>query len=165
MSNAGVFNNVFSSSATVYDQPAQMPISEGCPVGQPTNPYGHSKLKVEEMLRHLAVSDPRWRLAILRYFNPVGAHESGLVGEDPNSIPNNLLFYIIQVAVGNCQNLLCLASTSLRTMVLAYATTSMWSIWLKATYRFSTPWKHAQVLMFGTWALFRLHFDRHGTSL
>ena len=105
MSNASVFNIVFSSSATVYGEPAQMPISEDCPVGQPTNPYGRSKLIVEDILRDLAVSDPRWRIAILRYFNPVGAHESGLIGEDPNGIPNNLLPYIAQVAVGKLPEL------------------------------------------------------------
>ena len=99
MADAGVFRFVFSSSATVYGEPIQMPISETCPVGQPTNPYGRSKLMVEDMLRDLAVSDPRWRIAILRYFNPVGAHDSGLIGEDPNGIPNNLLPYIAQVAV------------------------------------------------------------------
>ena len=103
--NAGVFNFVFSSSATVYGEPAKMPISEACPVGQPTNPYGRSKLMVEDILRDLAVSDPRWRIAILRYFNPVGAHESGLLGEDPNGIPNNLLPYISQVAVGKLPEL------------------------------------------------------------
>ena len=97
---AGVFNVVFSSSATVYGEPVHMPISEECPVSQPTNPYGRSKLMVEDMLRDLAMSDPRWHIAILRYFNPVGAHESGLIGEDPNGIPNNLLPYIAQVAVG-----------------------------------------------------------------
>ena len=103
--DAGVFNFVFSSSATVYGDPAQMPISEACPVGQPTNPYGRSKLMVEDMLRDLAASDPRWRIAILRYFNPVGAHESGLMGEDANGIPNNLLPYIAQVAVGKLPEL------------------------------------------------------------
>lgn len=103
--DAGVFNFVFSSSATVYGEPAQMPISEACSVGQPTNPYGRSKLMVEDILRDLAVSDPRWRIAILRYFNPVGAHESGLIGEDPNGIPNNLLPYIAQVAVGKLPEL------------------------------------------------------------
>lgn len=103
--NAGVFNFVFSSSATVYGEPAQMPISEACPVGQPTNPYGRSKLMVEDMLRDVAASDPRWRIVILRYFNPVGAHESGLIGEDPNGIPNNLLPYIAQVAVGKLPEL------------------------------------------------------------
>lgn len=105
MSDAGVFDFVFSSSATVYGEPAQMPIPETCPVGQPTNPYGRSKLMVEEMLRDLADSDPRWSIAILRYFNPVGAHKSGLIGEDPNGIPNNLLPYITQVAVGKLQEL------------------------------------------------------------
>jgi UDP-glucose 4-epimerase len=105
MADAGVFSFVFSSSATVYGDPAQMPISEACPVGQPTNPYGRSKLMVEDMLRDLAISDPRWRIAILRYFNPVGAHESGLIGEDPNGIPNNLLPYIAQVAVGKLPEL------------------------------------------------------------
>ena len=103
--DSGVFNVVFSSSATVYGEPAQMPISEACPVGQPTNPYGRSKLMVEDMLRDVAASDPRWRIAILRYFNPVGAHESGLIGEDPNGIPNNLLPYIAQVAVGKLPEL------------------------------------------------------------
>ena len=98
--DAGVFNFVFSSSATVYGAPEQMPIDEACPVGQPTNPYGRSKLMVEDMLRDVAASDPRWRIAILRYFNPVGAHESGLIGEDPSGTPNNLLPYIAQVAVG-----------------------------------------------------------------
>jgi UDP-glucose 4-epimerase len=106
MANAGVFNFVFSSSATVYGEPAKMPISELCPVGQPINPYGRCKLMVEDMLRDLAVSDPRWRIAILRYFNPVGAHDSGLIGEDPNGIPNNLLPYIAQVAVGKLPELL-----------------------------------------------------------
>ena len=105
MADAGVFNFVFSSSATVYGEPAQMPISETCPVGQPTNPYGRSKLMVEDILRDLALSDPRWRIAILRYFNPVGAHENGLIGEDPNGIPNNLLPYIAQVAVGKLPEL------------------------------------------------------------
>ncbi len=103
--DAGVFNFVFSSSATVYGEPAQMPISEACPVGQPTNPYGRSKLMVEDMLRDVAASDSRWRIAILRYFNPVGAHESGLIGEDPNGIPNNLLPYIAKVAVGKLPEL------------------------------------------------------------
>lgn len=103
--DAGVFNFVFSSSATVYGVPVQIPISEACPVGQPTNPYGRSKLMVEDMLRDVAASDPRWRIAILRYFNPVGAHDSGLIGEDPNGIPNNLLPYIAQVAVGKLPGL------------------------------------------------------------
>jgi UDP-glucose 4-epimerase len=105
MSNAGVFNIVFSSSATVYGEPELMPIAEVCPVSRPTNPYGRSKLIVEDMLRDLAAADPRWRIAILRYFNPAGAHESGLIGEDPNDIPNNLLPYVTQVAVGKLPEL------------------------------------------------------------
>ena len=105
MSHAGVFDLVFSSSATVYGDPAQIPIAETCPLGQPTNPYGRSKLMVEDMLRDLAAADPRWRIAILRYFNPVGPHESGRIGEDPNGIPNNLLPYITQVAVGKLPEL------------------------------------------------------------
>lgn len=103
---AGVYKIVFSSSATVYGEPMQVPISETCSVGQPTNPYGRSKLMVEDILRDLAVSDPRWRIAILRYFNPLGAHESGLIGEDPRGIPNNLLPYIAQVAVGKLPELI-----------------------------------------------------------
>lgn len=105
MAAAGVFNLVFSSSATVYGEPKQMPISESFPTGTPTNPYGRSKLMVEEVLRDLALSEARWSIALLRYFNPVGAHSSGLIGEDPNGIPNNLLPYISQVAVGKLQQL------------------------------------------------------------
>ncbi|MNR07923.1 UDP-glucose 4-epimerase [compost metagenome] len=105
MARAGVFRLVFSSSATVYGEPAQMPIREDFPTGIPTNPYGRSKLMVEEVLRDLAVSDPRWSIALLRYFNPVGAHESGLIGEDPNGIPNNLLPYVAQVAIGKLKEL------------------------------------------------------------
>lgn len=105
MLNAGVYQLVFSSSATVYGEPAEMPISEQCPVGRPTNPYGRSKLMVEDILRDLAISEPRMRIAVLRYFNPVGAHSSGLIGEDPNGLPNNLLPYIAQVAVGKLKQL------------------------------------------------------------
>lgn len=104
--NAGVFTFVFSSSATVYGNPAELPISETCPLGQPTNPYGRSKLMVEDILRDLAAADARWRIAILRYFNPVGAHESGLIGEDPNGIPNNLVPFVAQVAIGKLPELL-----------------------------------------------------------
>lgn len=105
MAAAGVFNLVFSSSATVYGEPTQMPISEACPTGTPTNPYGRSKLMIEEILRDLSLSKADWSIALLRYFNPVGAHSSGLIGEDPNGIPNNLLPYISQVAVGKLQQL------------------------------------------------------------
>jgi UDP-glucose 4-epimerase len=99
MAEAQVKTLVFSSSATVYGDPATVPILENFPLGA-TNPYGRSKLMVEEVLRDLAIADPSWRIALLRYFNPVGAHESGLIGEDPTDIPNNLLPYIAQVAQG-----------------------------------------------------------------
>lgn len=105
MAKAGVFRLVFSSSATVYGEPAEIPISEHCPLARPTNPYGRSKLMVEDILRDLAVADSRWRVALLRYFNPVGAHESGLIGENPNGIPNNLMPYVLQVAVGKLPQL------------------------------------------------------------
>ncbi len=105
MRDAGVFKLVFSSSATVYGDPASLPIREDFPVGGTTNPYGTSKLMVEMMLQDIAKSDERFAFAILRYFNPVGAHESGLIGEDPNGIPNNLLPFISQVAVGKLKQL------------------------------------------------------------
>jgi len=105
MRDANVFKLVFSSSATVYGDPASLPIKEDFPVGGTTNPYGTSKLMVEMVLQDVAKSDERWSFAILRYFNPVGAHESGLIGEDPNGIPNNLLPYISQVAVGKLKEL------------------------------------------------------------
>ncbi len=105
MAAAGVYRLVFSSSATVYGEPTQMPIREDFPTGVPTNPYGRSKLMVEELLQDLARSEPRWSIALLRYFNPVGAHSSGLIGEDPNGIPNNLLPYISQVAIGKLKQL------------------------------------------------------------
>ena len=90
---------VFSSSATVYGDPATVPITEDFPLSA-TNPYGRSKLMIEEILRDLYVSDPTWKIILLRYFNPVGAHPSGLIGEDPDGIPNNLMPYITQTAVG-----------------------------------------------------------------
>ena len=99
MAAAGVKSVVFSSSATVYGDPATVPITEQFPLSA-TNPYGRSKLFIEEMLRDLARSDAGWTVALLRYFNPVGAHESGLIGEDPRGIPNNLMPYVAQVAVG-----------------------------------------------------------------
>ena len=105
MRDAGVFKLVFSSSATVYGDPASLPIREDFPVGGTTNPYGTSKLMVEMVLQDVAKSDPRWAFAILRYFNPVGAHESGRIGEDPNGITNNLMPYISQVAAGKLKQL------------------------------------------------------------
>ena len=104
MAENNVKNLVFSSSATVYGDPASLPIKEDFPTGA-TNPYGQSKLMVENILADLHNSDNSWNIARLRYFNPVGAHESGLVGEDPNDIPNNLMPFIAQVAVGKRQQL------------------------------------------------------------
>jgi UDP-glucose 4-epimerase len=95
---------VFSSSATVYGVPKSMPLREDSPLGA-TNPYGRTKLTIEEMLRDLRVAQPDWRIAILRYFNPVGAHSSGRIGEDPNGIPNNLMPFVAQVAVGKLPRL------------------------------------------------------------
>ena len=105
MANAGVFNLVFSSSATVYGTPATVPISETAITGGTTNPYGTSKYMVERMLMDIQAADQRWSMTLLRYFNPVGAHESGLIGEDPNGIPNNLLPYICQIAAGKLAQL------------------------------------------------------------
>jgi UDP-glucose 4-epimerase len=99
MQTHGVRNIVFSSSATVYGNPQTMPILEDFPLSA-TNPYGRTKLMIEDILRDVYISDNTWNIAILRYFNPVGAHASGLIGEDPNGIPNNLVPYIAQVAVG-----------------------------------------------------------------
>ncbi len=104
MKTYGVKRLVFSSSATVYGDPSSVPITEDFPVSA-TNPYGRSKLIIEEMLADLALSDAQWDISILRYFNPVGAHSSGQIGEDPNGIPNNLMPYISQVAVGKLEKL------------------------------------------------------------
>jgi len=104
MAEHGVRRLVFSSSATVYGDPHAVPIREDFPLSA-TNPYGRSKLMIEEILRDLHLSDPAWDIALLRYFNPVGAHPSGRIGEDPNGIPNNLLPYISQVAVGKLPEL------------------------------------------------------------
>jgi len=104
MKAAGCRKLVFSSSATVYGDPATVPITEDMPLSA-TNPYGRSKLIIEEMCRDLAKAEPDWNIALLRYFNPVGAHESGQIGEDPNGIPSNLLPYISQVGVGKLKEL------------------------------------------------------------
>jgi UDP-glucose 4-epimerase len=104
MQKRGVKNIVFSSSATVYGDPKKVPIQEDFPLGA-TNPYGRSKLMIEDILQDLHISDPEWNIALLRYFNPVGAHSSGRIGEDPNGIPNNLVPYIAQVAVGKLPEL------------------------------------------------------------
>ncbi|KGE19326.1 UDP-glucose 4-epimerase GalE [Paenibacillus wynnii] len=104
MERHGVFKIVFSSSATVYGAPESVPIKEDASIGA-TNPYGRTKQMIEEILQDLALSDPRWSISILRYFNPVGAHQSGRIGENPNGIPNNLVPYISQVAIGKLKQL------------------------------------------------------------
>ena len=103
-----VKNFVFSSSATVYGDPASVPIREDFPTGGTTNPYGTTKLFMERILTDYCAADPTMNVALLRYFNPIGAHESGLIGEDPNGIPNNLVPYIAKVAVGKLEKGACL---------------------------------------------------------
>jgi len=105
MERAGVFNLVFSSSATVYDEANVSPLNESMPTGMPTNNYGYTKLIVEQLLQKLSIADERWSIALLRYFNPVGAHKSGCIGEDPQGIPNNLMPFVTQVAVGRREKL------------------------------------------------------------
>lgn len=100
MRKHGVKNIIFSSSATVYGDPAMIPITEECPKKSPTNPYGQTKTMLEQVLMDINTSDPEWNVILLRYFNPIGAHKSGLIGEDPKGIPNNLLPYVSQVAIG-----------------------------------------------------------------
>ncbi len=100
MRKHGCKNIIFSSSATVYGDPVEIPITEQCPKGQCTNPYGWTKSMLEQVLMDMQKADPEWNVVLLRYFNPVGAHPSGLIGENPNGIPNNLMPYITQVAVG-----------------------------------------------------------------
>ena len=105
MRNHGLKNMIFSSSATVYGDPAIIPITEECPKGACTNPYGWTKSMLEQILSDIQTADPEWNIILLRYFNPIGAHESGTIGEDPNGIPNNLMPFITQVAVGKLPEL------------------------------------------------------------
>lgn len=105
MRKHGCKNIIFSSSATVYGDPAEIPITEKCPKGQCTNPYGWTKSMLEQVLMDIQKADPEWNVVLLRYFNPVGAHPSGRIGENPNGIPNNLMPYITQVAVGKRKEL------------------------------------------------------------
>ena len=105
MRNHGVKNIIFSSSATVYGDPAFIPITEECPKGTCTNPYGWTKWMLEQILTDLHTADPEWNVVLLRYFNPIGAHKSGKIGEDPKGIPNNLIPYITQVAIGKLEKL------------------------------------------------------------
>ncbi|MCI6536517.1 UDP-glucose 4-epimerase GalE [uncultured Eubacterium sp.] len=103
MRHHGCKNIIFSSSATVYGDPAMIPITEECPKGTCTNPYGWSKSMLEQILTDIHTSDPEWNVVLLRYFNPIGAHKSGKIGEDPKGIPNNLLPYVAQVAIGKLE--------------------------------------------------------------
>lgn len=105
MRQHGCYNIIFSSSATVYGDPAIIPITEECPKGQCTNPYGKTKSMLEDVLSDVQKADPKWNVVLLRYFNPIGAHKSGLIGENPNGIPNNLMPYITQTAIGIRQEL------------------------------------------------------------
>ena len=105
MKEAGVMNLIFSSSATVYTAGSEMPLKETSPTGGCTNPYGWTKYMSEQILSGIGAADPRWGICLLRYFNPIGAHESGRIGEDPRGIPNNLMPYITQVAVGRREKL------------------------------------------------------------
>ncbi len=105
MRRHGVKNIIFSSSATVYGNPAFVPITEECPKGQCTNPYGWTKSMLEQILSDMNTADPEWNVVLLRYFNPIGAHKSGTIGENPTGIPNNLMPYITQVAVGKREEL------------------------------------------------------------
>ena len=105
MRKHGVKSIIFSSSATVYGNPAFVPITEECPKGQCTNPYGWTKSMLEQILTDIQKADPEWNVILLRYFNPIGAHKSGTIGENPNGIPNNLMPYITQVAVGKLKEL------------------------------------------------------------
>ena len=105
MNENGCKNIIFSSSATVYGDPQEIPITENCPKGQCTNPYGWTKSMLEQILMDIYNSDKEWNIILLRYFNPIGAHKSGKIGENPNGIPNNLMPYITQVAVGKLEKL------------------------------------------------------------
>lgn len=125
MRKHNVKNIIFSSSATVYGDPAMIPITEECPKGQCTNPYGWTKSMLEQVLTDIQKADPEWNVVLLRYFNPIGAHKSGLIGENPNGIPNNLMPYITQVAVGKLKELGVFGDDSTLRTEPASETTSM----------------------------------------
>ena len=117
MRDAGVKNIIFSSSATVYGDPAFIPITEECPKGHCTNPYGWTKSMLEQILTDIHTADNEWNVVLLRYFNPVGAHKSGMIGENPKGIPNNLMPYITQVAVGKPWAQMLSARTALLVLI------------------------------------------------
>ena len=124
MRKHGCKNIIFSSSATVYGKPAFIPITEECPKGNCTNPYGWTKSMLEQILTDIQKADNEWNVVLLRYFNPIGAHKSGLIGENPNGIPNNLMPYITQVAVGKRPSSAYSATTTTHMTVRACATIS-----------------------------------------
>ena len=149
MAGHEVFDLVFSSSATVYGDPAVLPIPEGAALG-PTSPYGRTKLMIEDICRDVAAADDRWRISLLRYFNPVGAHPSGELGEDPRGTPNNLVPFVMQVAVGRRERLQVFGADWDTPTAPACATTSTSSIWPKATWPHWSGWSPAAPC--STWA-------------
>ena len=145
-------NFVFSSSATVYGDPASVPITEDFPTGNTTNPYGTTKVFTERILTDVCKADPSMNVAVLRYFNPIGAHKSGLIGEDPNGIPNNLVPYIAKVAVGVLERCMCSATTIPPRTAPACGTTSTWWTWPAAMSAPSRSWRPAAASLSATWA-------------
>ena len=134
MAKHGVKKLVFSSSATVYGMNNPVPFREEYPTSA-TNPYGYTKVMIEQMLNDICVADPDWAVCRLRYFNPIGAHESGLIGEDPNGIPNNLLPYVARVAAGKLKELSVFGDDYDTPTAPACATTSTWWIWRRAIWQ------------------------------
>ena len=129
MRKHGCKNIIFSSSATVYGDPAIIPITEECPKGTCTNPYGWSKSMLEQILSDMQKADPEWNVILLRYFNPIGAHKSGTMGENPNGIPNNLMPYITQVAVGKLKSSAYSATITIRRTEPESGIIFMWLTW------------------------------------
>lgn len=138
MHACGVKKLIFSSSSTVYGTPVSLPLTEDMPTGTPTNPYGRTKLMIEEILRDLCTAQPDFSAVCLRYFNPIGAHASGLIGEDPNGIPNNLLPYVALLPPASSNTFAYSATTIRHPTEQAFATTFMWWIWPEATLILST---------------------------
>ena len=144
MDDAGCRRMVFSSSATVYGDPARVPIDEDFPTTA-TNPYGWTKLMGEQILRDLGRADPRWNLVLLRYFNPVGAHPSGQIGEDPDGLPNNLMPFVSRLRWVGCPVCACSATTTRPRTAPVCATTSTWSILPSVTCARSSASRHCLV--------------------
>ena len=145
-------NIIFSSSATVYGDPASVPIREDFPVGATTNPYGTTKVFTERILTDCCKADPELNVALLRYFNPIGAHPSGKIGEDPNGIPNNLVPYIAKVAVGKLEKVHVYGNDYPTPDAPACATTSTSWTWPAAMWQPSKSWKKSPACSSATWA-------------